>query len=465
MKVNKMKRLIKMHYLHHGVDIDLIPLNMKENKYFIFLVKLRPGTKESLVFDRAPDIKTALQLPLFEPAKEGLKIYLAVSEKKVMKNSLWQMLNSQTFRSGKMALPIALGYDIRGKMVFDDLKEMPHVMYAGASNSGKSVGLTCLILSLIYKNPAQRVNLVLIDTISDTMALFDGIPHLSYPIIKDVETGIHAIKAIVEEMERRSKIKHDELACEPAIICVVDEYLSFLSNIWERKVMQEVEDDFSYILRSGRHVKIHMVLSTQDATKKSMRVDLNNISARVAFACAKYQDSITIIGEGGAEKLPGKGSLFYKSREYPDPIRLQGPFMVSAEVEQLVARVKSAGHDLNRKFVIPEYEGIDSITQVIGPLSVAPNGEKELAKIIIWILAKKTISVSQIKEQFNMGNRANEVMEKLFELGLVTGKFANQPRKVIPGSIEEIPESVNGLLLRNGFSEEIIMAAFPTRND
>ncbi|MBQ6889030.1 MAG: DNA translocase FtsK [Lachnospiraceae bacterium] len=457
MKLKKIRQLIIKHYSRHGVDIDLIPLEIiGDNECIIFQIKLKPGTRENLIFDRASDIKTALQIQLFQPFKSGLKVCLAVSEKSVTQNSLWKMLTSQTFRRSKMLLPIALGYDMRCKMVFADLSEMPHVMYAGASNSGKSTGLICLILSLLYKNPAQKVNIILFDVVSDTMDSFEGVPQLSYPIIKDTATGVYVIRMVVKEMERRSQLDRKELLKQPAIICVIDEYLSFLLNISERKVVQEVEDSISNLLRCGRHAKIHMVLSTQNAAKKSMRVDINNISARVAFACAKYQDSITIIGEGGAEKLQGKGSLLYKSKEYPDPIQLQGAFMDSANVVQLVDRIKASNHDLSRKFVIPELEMEDPLMQELEIISSVSVKEKELADIIMWTLMHKTISVSQIKEHFSMGNRANEIMDVLCRMNIVTTKFSNQPRKVIPNSIEELTYETVNLLEHSGYTMEQI---------
>lgn len=465
MKIKKMKRLIKMHYSRHGVNIGLSLIEITgNNERYIFQVKLKPGAKESLIFERASDIRIALQLPLFQPFKNGLKIYLAVSDKNIRKNSLWDMLNSPTFRHTNMSLLVAMGYDMRGRMIFADLAEMPHVMYAGSTNSGKSVGLTCLILSLLYRNPAQRVNLLLFDVISDTMKVFEEVPQLSHSIIKDAKTGAYVVKAVLDEMKHRTEIDPGELASLPAIVCVLDEYLSFLDSIDDRKQSQEIADDISYLLRCGRHAKIYVVLSTQEATKKSMRIDLNSVPARVAFACAKYQDSITVIGEGGAEKLPGKGALLFRAKEYPNPIRLQGAFMALAGIAQLVSRIKSANHDLSNKFVIPELEVTDSKMQEIMFSCHVSEKEKELADIIMWTLKKETISVNQIKECFSMGNRANDIMQRLFEMGIVEEKFANQPRKVLPKTVDDIPEELANFLHKFGFPKEAIEASISARS-
>lgn len=141
MNNNKLLQIIEKHYLPHGVAIKLILYEIiGENERLIFQLKLKPGAKENIIFDRAPDIRTALGLPLFQPFKDGLYIYLAVSEKSFTQNSLWKMLTSTAFHKGNMWIPITLGYNMRGNMVFADLGKMPHALYAGATGSGKSVG-------------------------------------------------------------------------------------------------------------------------------------------------------------------------------------------------------------------------------------------------------------------------------------------------------------------------------------
>lgn len=469
MNLKKLIQKIEKHFSCHGIYIKLKLISVAGNgERFIFQIRLKPGTKENMVFDRASDIRTALQLPLFQPFKNELNICLAVSEKPFTQNSLWKMLTSQTFRDSKDWLPIALGYDMMCKMVFADLGKMPHALYAGATYSGKSVGLICLILSLILKQPVSKVNLLLFDVGANTMEPFEGIPHLSYPIVKETMTGIYVISALVDEMERRIELSHEELRKLPALICIIDEYVSLISNIGDKKLSHYLANSISNLLRRGRHAKIHMVLATQDPTIKNMKVDVGNITARMAFMCAKYHNSITVLGEGGAEKLPGNGAMLYKSKEHPKPIQLQGAYMSSDEIERLVARIKSANYDLSNKFLIPEVDAPDSLTQTDGISDVLPiidcDEKNEMADIIMWVLERNTVSASQIMRCFSMGNRANGIIDRLFQMGVVSGKDANKPRIVLPQSIEDIPSEVIEMLIKNGIPESEIITALEQRS-
>ena len=251
------------------------------------------------------------------------------------------------------------------------------------------------------------------------------------------------------------------------VLCIIDEYVSFINNVGDRKLSQEVSNGISNLLRRGRHAKIHMVLSTQDPTIKNMKVDIGNITSRMAFACAKYHNSITIIGEGGAEKLFGKGAMLYKSNENPNPLYLQGAFMPTNEVKHIIERIVSASHNVRTKYVIPDLSTVQiSIPTGLTESDKAPNengDKKELAEIIMWALGRNTISANQMQEKFRMGNRAYDVLEKLFCLNLITGKFHNQPRTVLPKCVEDIPSEIVEFLLANGVIIDEIETIIKTR--
>lgn len=461
MNTKRLAQIIEKHYWCHGAHIKLkLQSIVGSDERYIFRIKLKPGTKENLIFDRASDIKTALALPLFQPFRDGLAVFLAVSKNAVLDNSLVKMLRSPLFCKSRYWLPIAIGYNMRCGMVFADLAKLPHAMYAGAPRSGKSSGLISLIFSLIVKQPVRKVNLILIDIGASSIDLFDGIPHLSYPVVKDTDTGIYVIKELVNEMERRIRLDHTELQNLPAIVCVIDEYVSFISNVDGKKCSQELANKISNLLRRGRHAKIHMILATQDPTIKNMKVDVGSITARIAFACAKYHNSIATLGEGGAEKLSEKGAMLYKSNEYPTPVYLQGAFISNGEAVRLVERIREASHDISDKFVIPKFDASEQMVVEVKDSEYVQDPNKELADIIMWVLERDTISSSQIMDRFSMGNRAYVFVKKLFEMGLVTEKFAKQPRKVLPQSIEDLPEEVLKLLLDQGFSAEKVSEIF-----
>lgn len=304
-----------------------------------------------------------------------------------------------------------------------DLAASPHIMYGGATNSGKSIGLKCLILSLLTRNPARKANLILIDVGTDTMELFEGVPHLSCLIIKDVRTGIHAINSLVSEMERRKSFTDGELRKLPALICIIDEYISFIADTGEEGLSEDLGTAISHLLQRGRHAKIHLVLAAQNPKNRFMKADISNITTRMAFRCDNYHTSVTILGKKGAESLPGKGAMLFKSNEYPE-----GAFISDNDIKNILFRIKMSKHDIENKFEIGSMKEQNSVPQIsLDITSVLPsakqNEEKLLANIIIWSLKRDNISANQVQEYFRIENKAYAIVNKLCEMGLVTEKW------------------------------------------
>lgn len=462
MNSEKMARKIERHYNSHGAALKLIKCEViRDGERYIYTIKLKPGTKESLIFDRAQDIQTALQLPLFQPFREGLSICIAVSERPVTENSLQKMLESREFHRRGMWIPIALGYDMKGTMRFADLAKFPHALYGGATNSGKTVGLRSLIVSIIAKQSINRVNLLIIDTGASGLDIFNPLPHLSYPIVKDTETAVKVMLALTDEMKRRISMPDDELRLLPAIVCILDEYVSLITSMGDTKDRKVLTDSISNLLRKGRHAKIHMVLATQESAKQDMLINCNSLNARMAFTCSDFYSSRSILGEGGADKLPGKGAMLFKSPEHPKPIYLQGAFISTEDIEKLIIRITSATHDFSNKFII---ENSEIYSRPIVEAEVSEQrilkDDKELASIIFWALGRKSVSALQIIEQFRMGNRAYAIVNDLCRLGIVGDQFANQPRTVIPKTIEDLSSETVAFLERHGYAPETISEIF-----
>jgi len=474
MEVRNLINTITEHFHAHGVAVllTLVDYIEKFNRY-IFRVTPQAGTRIKMIFSRADDIGTALGLPLFVPFPEGQQIFLAVSNQPATENRLVNMLFSPLFRYSTMQLPIALGYDLRGQMVFSDLAQMPHALYGGASNSGKSVGLMCLILSLICKNRAQTVNLILIDAGGNSLSPFMDIPHLSYPIVKDSETSVYVLNELVNELDRRLSLTPEELAYLPAIVCVIDECASLTTCIVDSDMSSKLRIALSTILQRGRHAKIHLVLSAQNPTAENLnRIDIANVRARMAFSCAKYHNSIAILGQSGAEKLTGNGAMLFKSPDKQDITRLQGAFVSDKEADAIVSRICFSEHDLSRKFEIPPVAFSNSFsipstniqTERTQGTAANVNGN-ELCQIILWVLERKTVSANQLIEHFKMGNRAYDIMDRLSEMGLVSKQIAKQPRTVLANRFEEIPPAVMDCLMDGGISEDKISEALQEKND
>jgi DNA segregation ATPase FtsK/SpoIIIE-like protein len=329
-------------------------------------------------------------------------------------------------------------------------------------------------LSIAAKQPVNKVNLLIIDTGTSDLDLFHPLPHLSHSIVKDEETAVGVMLALVDEMEARTSIPREKLRLLPAIVCVVDEYLSLIPNIDARK--KKLIPAISSLLQRGRHAKIHLVLATQDPAKRDMQIDLNNLNARMAFRCTDFYGSKAILGEKGAEKLSGNGAMLFKSPGQPSPVFLQGPYMSTEDIKQLIVRIASANHDFSHKFVIPEIDTAQSLEPESASMSVwvrdslggkpsePDHEEKELAEIILWTLGQNFISAHQIQQKFSMGNRAKGIMEKIFQMNLVTEKFSNQPRGVIPRSVDEIPAEVMVFLSKNGISVDDVASALKGRS-
>lgn len=465
MNTDKIGRKIESHYESHGVALKLTLREViSEEERLIFDVKIKKGTKERLVFERASDIKVALGLQLFQPFKESISILLAVSERPVTENRLLKMLASLAFQRSKMRIPLALGYDMRGAMHFADLVKFPHAMYGGATNSGKTIGLQSLILSIAFKQPVRNANLILIDTGARGLNIFKDLPHLSCPIVNDEGTAVRVMQSLTKEMERRILLPTEELRLLPAIICVMDECISLINSL-SGKEKNALTSALSSLLRRGRHSKIHMFLATQEPSKRSMKINLNNVNARMAFTCSDVYSSLSLLGEGGAEKLLGNGAMLFKSPEHPKPVCLQGAFVSTYDVEQILSRITSETHDFSTKFIIEESEQLPMPIVEASVVDQRPlKDNTEFVEIIMWALNRKSISTLQIQREFRMGNRAADLVEKLSEMKLISDKFANLPRVVLPQHIDEIPFEVTKFLAENGVSVDDIATAIQKRS-
>ena len=475
MKNNKLARKFESHFASHGVEVELTLCHASGNgERVIYDIRLKKGTRAARVLSRAADIRTALGLPVFQPFWHGDSIRLAVSTRPLTENSLMKMLQSPDFRLSKMWLPIALGYDLMGAMQFADLAKFPHLLCGGATNSGKTVALQSLILSLAFIHPAQRVNLIIVDTGATGLEHFSHLPHLSHPIVRDVKTALHVLFALVNEMDRRVPLSVAEKRQLPAIICVIDEYLSLISDVKVAGDKEALTALLSSLLRRGRHAKIHVVLATQESAKQDMGINLNNLSARMAFACSNFYASRSILGEGGAEYLPGAGAMLFRGPESPKPTYIQGAYISSAETEALVARIASASHDFSNKFEINEQE-----TLAAPPLALSPSSwgalslpqpkvdhkEKMLADIVMWALGRDNISSRQMQEQFQFGApKANPLLDDLTRMGIASAKFSKQPRTVLPQCVEDLLPEVLELLERHGHTVDHIQTAFDGRD-
>jgi len=351
-------------------------------------------------------------------------------------------------------------------MAIADLANMPHALYAGASGSGKSVGLACLVLSLL-RNRVRLVNLILIDVGARSLDCFDWISHLSCPIVKDVATATHVIQCLTVEMERRIHLCSNELNELPALVCIIDEVTALINDRANKPQAECLKAGISALLQRGRHAKIHMVLAVQNPTVENLNgIEVGNITARMAFKCAKSQNSNTILGQGGAEKLSRKGEMLFQSSYSESPLLIQGAYVSSDEIKQFAARANTIHYDLSNRFEIPAFD--PSVVLIQNPQTVdeAPDDndeDRQFARIAVWVLRYNSISTEKIKQYFRMGNHARDIMERLRDIGFISEKRGNLPSQVLIHEMGDIPENILHFLQVNNASLKEIEKALTAR--
>jgi DNA segregation ATPase FtsK/SpoIIIE-like protein len=204
------------------------------------------------------------------------------------------------------------------------------------------------------------------------------------------------------------------------------------------------------LIRRGRKANIILVLASHDPTLKNTKANVNQIVPRIAFQVTKHQNSSTALGVVGADKLPGGGAMLFKSQAGIK--NLQGSFVTPTEIERILLSAPLV-YDDSKKLKIPEPQiTADGLFHSVNP--TIQKGNKELTDIIIWVLGQENISNLQIQKQFRIGNRAAEIVERLFKLGIVGEKFAKQPRAVIPETVEAVPDEVVAFLMTSGISTD-----------
>lgn len=452
-KIKLLAKEITRAYKNFGVDINIaggtiIPYL----KRYIFNIELMPGTRIQGLFTYAQDIQVILKVHLFYPFRDKASIYIAVSEVDVDRNQLLKILRSPKFQNSTMQIPLALGYDILGNMYLADLAKLLHLIVVGPSGTGKSVALQCIVLSIIVKCTVSSVRLILFDIGANSLSHFSSVKHLYHPIIKDTETGIIVLESLVAEMDRRITLSEDALQNLPFIVCIIDEFDDTIAGIEGKEDSKRFTIFINSIIRRGRKAKIILILASHNPKSGNVKVNLDGIVPRITFQSANHYNSSTAIGISGAQSLRGGGAMLFKSQEVLTPMFLQGSFVTKDEIKKILSNAPAGCDDLNMLEVrYPELSEYISC----GETTVAKS-QKEFADILFWVLGRKKVSALEIKTTFRMGNRVNEIIEKLYEMSIITDKNANQPRKVIPQSIEEIPEKIMNLLQNNGYSIDMI---------
>jgi len=450
--INANMNKIQKTFENFGIDVTMGEVNVGPT---VTQYTLRPaeGVRLAQMLTLQNDLALSLAahpLRMEAPIPGKSLVGIEVPNQTVSMVKLRDILDSSAYTKRKNNLYIALGKDVTGKANLANLADMPHLLIAGATGSGKSVCVNNIILSLIYENSPDELKFILIDPKRVELSAYNGIPHLLTPVINDTDKIINALRWVVKEMHERYKLlqasgkrnidsynKAVIVNRLPYIIVVVDEFAALMSL-----ASKEVEAAIVSLAQMARAVGIHLVLATQRPSVDVITGLIKaNITSRIAFAVASSMDSRTIIDTSGAEKLLGKGDMLFMTSEESKPRRIQGAYVSDEEIAAVVSFIKDKAE--------PEYN--DAITEKTSSGPVAGFGgekfEDELAleaKDIVLKAGKASATLLQRRLRIGYA-RAARLLDILEEMGIVGQAEGSKPREVLI-SREDLEENFSSAL-------------------
>ena len=351
---------------------------------------------------------------------------------------LREVLAGEMFKTRKSNVMVALGKDVSGKVWLDDLAKMPHLLVAGATNSGKSVCLNAIIVSLLYQNNPDDLRFIMVDPKRVELPVYNGVPHLLTPVITEVPKTINALKWCLNEMDRRFEAlakagkrniaSYNEMGKDkmPYIIFIIDELADLMVAAGK-----DVEASVIRLAQMARAVGIHLILATQRPSVDVITGLIKaNMQARIAFSVASGIDSRTILDSLGAEKLLGRGDMLFTTAEISKPRRLQGAFVSDNEIKRIVNYIKDRSGE-------PQYiEGITDRQKVKGVAGVGLSGSEDsdefLEEAKELIINSGKASASYLQRRLSIGYaRAARLLDLLEEGGIISGGNGSKPREIL----------------------------------
>ena len=404
-----------------------------------------PGVKIAKITNLSNDIALSfavasvrIEAPI--PGKNAVGI--EVPNRKRINVYLKEILQSSEFQNGKYKLPIALGIDIGGKPIIADLTELPHLLIAGATGSGKSVCINNIILSILYKLNPETVKFIMIDPKRVELNIYNGIPHLLIPIITDANQAIKVLNWAISEMEKRFKIfaeagvrnleGYNEYVRNinngtdslPCIIIVIDELADLMLSS-----PVKAEESLCRLAQMTRATGIHLIIATQrpsvDIITGSIKV---NFPSRIAFAVSTQVDSRTILDVNGAEKLLGNGDMLFSPVGAPKPIRAQGAFVVEKEIRNVVSYLIKHSPSPEYEQEVLEYKKSKNMFR-----ETEEEEEDELFnEAVSVIINSKQASISILQRKLRIGyTRAARLIDAMEKSGIVGPYDGRNPRKIL----------------------------------
>lgn len=435
-------KIIENTMKNFGIDSKVVAIN-RGPVITSYELKPAPGIKLSRIVGLSDNIAMALassDLRIEAPIPGKTVVGIEVPNKDKDSVALKELIESQEFKNSKSDIPLTLGKDVEGNILISGMEDMPHLLIAGATGSGKSVCINSIITSVIYKSSPKDVKLMLIDPKIVELSVYNGIPHLLIDVVTNPKKAAFALNWAVDEMEKRyvafaenhvrdlkgynkkmmAEGKEDEKL--PKILIIVDELADLMMV-----ASKEIEEYIARLAQKARAAGMHLILATQRPSVDVITGTIKaNVPSRIAFAVASSVDSRTILDMGGAEKLLGKGDMLFYPSKYPKPKRIQGAFISDGEVERLVDFVKSNNEIKNT---------VESkIEQAIEDKKVNIDNEKDplFKEAVELVVNDEQASISYIQRKLKVGySRAGRIVDQMEEMGIIGPHEGSKPRKLL----------------------------------
>ncbi len=442
-----------------GVRAKVMDCNCESGSIW-FIVQPELGVGIHRIVRLADDIKLnfsamdiRMEAPI--PGKTAIGIEILTEKKSIVR--LRNILESDTFQKTSSDIAFAVGKTASGEDVVADIEEMPHLLIAGTTGSGKSVCINTIIMSILYKASSEDVKFIMIDLVGVNLTAYNGIPHLLIPVVTDAKKAVGALRWAVTEMTKRYRLfaecnvrnlkgynkkveevqaqvnEEGELKKLPEIVIIIDELADLMMVAYG-----DVEDTIVRLSQLARAAGIHLVISTKRPSVDVVTGLIKaNILSRIAFALPSYVDSRTILNMSGAEKLLGKGDMLFSSTGYLKPVHVQGAFVSDEEIQSVVEFLKQQNNEKNYDSKTISWAGsnanVASETTPISGFTLDNSGRDEYFKQAAeLIIESEKASIGMLQRKFKVGfNRAARIMDQLAEAGVVGPDEGTKPRTIL----------------------------------
>ena len=468
-----MSRLLEEKLADFGVSVEVVEVNPGP-VITRFEIKPAPGVKVSKISNLAKDLARSLAVLSVRvveviPGKSVVGIEIPNEEREMVRLS--EVLNARVFQESSSALTLALGNDIGGNPMVANLAKMPHLLVAGTTGSGKSVGVNAMLLSMLLKATPEEVRFIMVDPKMLELSIYDGIPHLLAPVVTDMKDAANALRWCVAEMERRYRLlaslgvrnlagynrkvkdaaaageplldptwkpdeylaneeqERPELETLPFIVVVIDEFADMMMIVGKK-----VEELIARIAQKARAAGIHLILATQRPSVDVITGLIKaNIPTRMSFQVSSKIDSRTVLDQGGAEQLLGHGDMLYLPPGSGLPVRVHGAFVDDDEVHRVVSAWKARGEPVYVDDVLNGAEG-ENLPGV--PTLNDGGGDSEgdalFDEAVAFVTEGRRVSISSVQRKFKIGyNRAANLVDAMEASGVVSAAGHNGAREVL----------------------------------